>query len=194
MVLTLINDSLWHWVVGCFRSPYLYTISIGIPIYVGLLTLFVIANFGLATFMDPGIYPKGNHRSMLLLLFIWYQSLQLNVMHRGFITSDIDLGSRENISLFRPTHLTTPGFFSWSVKVVEKAILYSYKLKFMFKLPCYFKALWNPWSNMHLIAMIGVWNWKHLSIKFTIWKHNDMFEKKISSCCLFGFNFNNDSN
>ncbi|XP_060554455.1 palmitoyltransferase ZDHHC8B-like isoform X1 [Ruditapes philippinarum] len=43
-----------------FVFPYLLTITIGLPIYVGLLTLFVIANFGLATFMDPGIYPKAH--------------------------------------------------------------------------------------------------------------------------------------
>ncbi|KAL4223510.1 DHHC palmitoyltransferase [Mactra antiquata] len=43
-----------------FVFPYLLTISIALPIYVGLLTLFVIANFGLATFMDPGIYPKAH--------------------------------------------------------------------------------------------------------------------------------------
>ncbi|XP_045172761.1 palmitoyltransferase ZDHHC8-like isoform X2 [Mercenaria mercenaria] len=43
-----------------FVFPYLLSISIGLPIYVGLLTLFVIANFGLATFMDPGIYPKAH--------------------------------------------------------------------------------------------------------------------------------------
>lgn len=50
-----------NWIDPFFfsRAPYFYTISIGIVIYVGLLTVFVIANFGLATFMDPGIYPRG---------------------------------------------------------------------------------------------------------------------------------------
>ncbi|XP_052800674.1 palmitoyltransferase ZDHHC8B-like isoform X1 [Mya arenaria] len=43
-----------------FVSPYLYSISIGLPIYVGLTAIFVIANFGLATFMDPGVYPKAH--------------------------------------------------------------------------------------------------------------------------------------
>jgi len=177
MVLTLINDSLWHWVVGCFRSPYLYTISIGIPIYVGLLTLFVIANFGLATFMDPGIYPKGNHSSMLQLLFIWYQSLQLNVMHRGFITSDIDLGGRENISLLWPTHLTTPGFFSWSVKVVEKAILYSHKLKFLFKSPYYLRAL-TPGQTCIWLHWL-VYETENISQLSSQFENTIMFEKKI---------------
>ncbi|XP_070573357.1 palmitoyltransferase ZDHHC5-like isoform X1 [Ptychodera flava] len=32
--------------------------SIAIPIYEGILTIFVLANFLLATCMDPGIYPK----------------------------------------------------------------------------------------------------------------------------------------
>ncbi len=41
--------------------PYLYTsYGIGIPIYQGILTIFVVINFGLATFMDPGTYPRGN--------------------------------------------------------------------------------------------------------------------------------------
>lgn len=44
-----------------FVCPYLLqSISIGIPIYQGILTIFVIANFGLATFMDPGIYPRAH--------------------------------------------------------------------------------------------------------------------------------------
>ncbi|CAG2230833.1 ZDHHC5_8 [Mytilus edulis] len=43
------------------RCPYLLeAVSIGIPIYQGIVTVFVIANFGLATFMDPGIYPKAH--------------------------------------------------------------------------------------------------------------------------------------
>ncbi|XP_062610915.1 palmitoyltransferase ZDHHC8B-like isoform X1 [Saccostrea cucullata] len=36
----------------------LYTLAI--PIYEGILTLFVILNFGLATFMDPGYYPRAH--------------------------------------------------------------------------------------------------------------------------------------
>ncbi|XP_052073861.1 palmitoyltransferase ZDHHC8B-like isoform X1 [Mytilus californianus] len=44
-----------------FVCPYLLeAVSIGIPIYQGIVTVFVIANFGLATFMDPGIYPKAH--------------------------------------------------------------------------------------------------------------------------------------
>ena len=42
-----------------FRMPYLYQYSIAIPIYQGLLALFAVINFGLATFMDPGTYPRG---------------------------------------------------------------------------------------------------------------------------------------
>lgn len=36
----------------------LYTLAI--PIYEGILTLFVLLNFGLATFMDPGYYPRAH--------------------------------------------------------------------------------------------------------------------------------------
>ncbi|XP_069135252.1 palmitoyltransferase ZDHHC5-A-like isoform X2 [Argopecten irradians] len=44
-----------------FICPYLlHQFSIAIPIYQGILCLFVIANFGLATFMDPGIYPSAH--------------------------------------------------------------------------------------------------------------------------------------
>ena len=49
-----------------FRCPYLYDqYTIGIPIYTGLLAIFVIANFGLATFMDPGTYPKGKYENQV---------------------------------------------------------------------------------------------------------------------------------
>lgn len=30
-----------------------------VPAYQGVITFFVIANFTLATFMDPGVIPKG---------------------------------------------------------------------------------------------------------------------------------------
>ena len=30
-----------------------------IAIYQAILTMYVIVNFGMATFMDPGVYPKG---------------------------------------------------------------------------------------------------------------------------------------
>jgi len=38
---------------------YIEKHSIWIPIGEGLLTFIVIANFTLATFMDPGVIPKG---------------------------------------------------------------------------------------------------------------------------------------
>ncbi|KAK6192540.1 hypothetical protein SNE40_003990 [Patella caerulea] len=38
----------------------LLTYSIGIPIFAGILTIFVLANLCMATFMDPGIYPKAH--------------------------------------------------------------------------------------------------------------------------------------
>lgn len=43
-----------------FVGPYLLSLSLALPICVGLLELYVIANFGLATFMDPGIYPRAH--------------------------------------------------------------------------------------------------------------------------------------
>lgn len=35
-----------------FRHPW-------VPAYQGVITFFVLANFTLATFMDPGVIPKG---------------------------------------------------------------------------------------------------------------------------------------
>ncbi|XP_006815740.1 palmitoyltransferase ZDHHC5-like [Saccoglossus kowalevskii] len=41
-----------------FPCPTLAEVSLAIPIYEGIVTIFVLANFFLATFMDPGVYPK----------------------------------------------------------------------------------------------------------------------------------------
>ncbi|XP_022253191.1 palmitoyltransferase ZDHHC5-like [Limulus polyphemus] len=49
-----------------FAFPCLYLACeyhIAIPIVQGVITLFVLANFSLATFMDPGIIPKANPES-----------------------------------------------------------------------------------------------------------------------------------
>ncbi|KAG2464384.1 ZDHC5 Palmitoyltransferase, partial [Polypterus senegalus] len=41
------------------RCPWLtQTFSLAIPIYNGIIFLFVLANFSMATFMDPGIFPR----------------------------------------------------------------------------------------------------------------------------------------
>lgn len=43
------------------RCPWLTkAISPAIPVYNGLVFLFVLANFSMATFMDPGVFPRGN--------------------------------------------------------------------------------------------------------------------------------------
>ncbi|KAJ8269403.1 hypothetical protein COCON_G00120100 [Conger conger] len=43
----------------CFTCPWLSDrFSIGIPIYNGVVFLFVLANFCMATFMDPGVFPR----------------------------------------------------------------------------------------------------------------------------------------
>ncbi|KAF7710201.1 palmitoyltransferase ZDHHC5-A [Silurus meridionalis] len=43
----------------CFTCPWLSeTFSVAIPIYNGIIFLFVLANFCMATFMDPGIFPR----------------------------------------------------------------------------------------------------------------------------------------
>ncbi|XP_048237294.1 palmitoyltransferase ZDHHC5-A-like isoform X1 [Haliotis rufescens] len=59
----------WSLILGCtslyfvFVCRYLMntsTYALAIPVYQGILTIFVLANLFLATFMDPGIYPKAH--------------------------------------------------------------------------------------------------------------------------------------
>ncbi|KAL8180272.1 UNVERIFIED_CONTAM: putative palmitoyltransferase zdhhc8 [Gekko kuhli] len=43
------------------RCPWLTrAVSPAIPLYNGLVFLFVIANFSMATFMDPGVFPRAD--------------------------------------------------------------------------------------------------------------------------------------
>ncbi|KAI7810642.1 putative zinc finger protein [Triplophysa rosa] len=43
----------------CFTCPWLSEqFSVAVPIYNGIMFLFVLANFCMATFMDPGIFPR----------------------------------------------------------------------------------------------------------------------------------------
>lgn len=44
------------------RCPWLSEyFSCVIPIYVAVIFLFTLANFSMATFMDPGVFPRGKH-------------------------------------------------------------------------------------------------------------------------------------
>lgn len=48
------------------RCPWLTkAISPAIPLYNGLVFLFVLANFSMATFMDPGVFPRGNRNGAI---------------------------------------------------------------------------------------------------------------------------------
>lgn len=50
------------------RCPWLTkVISPAVPLYNGLVFLFVLANFSMATFMDPGVYPRGLYCLVLYL-------------------------------------------------------------------------------------------------------------------------------
>lgn len=52
------------------RCPWLTkAISPAIPVYNGLVFLFVLANFSMATFMDPGVFPRGNRK------WVWWVPL-----------------------------------------------------------------------------------------------------------------------
>lgn len=50
------------------RCPWLseYFSSV-IPIYIAVIFLFTLANFCMATFMDPGVFPRGKHMWTVLL-------------------------------------------------------------------------------------------------------------------------------
>lgn len=42
------------------RCPWLTrAVSPAVPVYNGIIFLFVLANFSMATFMDPGVFPRG---------------------------------------------------------------------------------------------------------------------------------------
>lgn len=62
-----------------YRCPALIDFSLlytlAIPIYEGILTLFVLLNFGLATFMDPGYYPRGNFFQSCIFLSFYIKIL-----------------------------------------------------------------------------------------------------------------------
>lgn len=51
------------------RCQYFYRIP-WIPALQGVITFFVIANFTLATFMDPGVIPKGLYLFIYLFFFL----------------------------------------------------------------------------------------------------------------------------
>lgn len=66
----LSHESRWFCIVSSLvsvcRCPGLSLyISPIIPIYNAVVFLFVLANFSMATFMDPGIFPRGESCSRL---------------------------------------------------------------------------------------------------------------------------------
>ncbi|XP_074643991.1 palmitoyltransferase ZDHHC8B-like isoform X2 [Tubulanus polymorphus] len=54
----LLGATVLFFVFGCPYLALVYTLAI--PIYQGIISIFVIANFAMATFMDPGTYPKAH--------------------------------------------------------------------------------------------------------------------------------------
>lgn len=61
-----------------------------IPIYNGVIFLFVLANFCMATFMDPGIFPRGSE--------VWVMSpgAPLSLLPVAFMMLKLGLRSHEN--------------------------------------------------------------------------------------------------
>lgn len=69
-----------------FRCPHLVN-NYGalLAVYQSLVTIYVVANFGLATFMDPGTYPRGR---------FWFLRLCLALIGWWFINSSWRWGQR----------------------------------------------------------------------------------------------------
>lgn len=72
-----------------FRCPYLTAVyTVAVPIVQGILTFLVILNFARATFMDPGILPRGK---FLMLNCAVYNNWLSNFMRCRIITVRLDL-------------------------------------------------------------------------------------------------------
>lgn len=54
-----------------FRAQYYLADHPWVPACQGVITFFVLANFTLATFMDPGVIPKGEWTSCFGAIFFW---------------------------------------------------------------------------------------------------------------------------
>lgn len=91
--------SLWWWWMGrnylirpkeplsiiflLHRCPWLTkAISPAIPVYNGLVFLFVLANFSMATFMDPGVFPRGKRKwDWWVVLFFFFFPLVIFLVY-----------------------------------------------------------------------------------------------------------------
>lgn len=66
-----------------------------VPAYQGVITFFVLANFSLATFMDPGVIPKGTflcndiYLTFLFLFFLYFVTI-LSTPHIRIRTASPD--------------------------------------------------------------------------------------------------------
>lgn len=60
LFLTTVYVSKIRRILFCYRAQYYIPQHPWVPAYQGVITFFVVANFTLATFMDPGVIPKGN--------------------------------------------------------------------------------------------------------------------------------------
>lgn len=53
--------------------------TIGIPILQSIITIFVIVNFALATFVNPGVIPKGNFHVVFKFSLIFALTVIFNL-------------------------------------------------------------------------------------------------------------------
>ena len=92
----------YHCCLCTCSCPYLtmaYSILIGV--YQGILTMYVVINFGMATFMDPGVYPKGNCISFFYhtvpckhgIIMLWPFCLSACLSHALSVSECINISS-----------------------------------------------------------------------------------------------------
>lgn len=105
-----------------FRCPWLSErFSVAVPIYNGVIFLFVLANFCMATFMDPGIFPRGECMDGRMYCILSPNTL-LNTVCSMFVYKAVSLLIQSIKSLFIHTHKKIPcSFNSILIIIISKS-------------------------------------------------------------------------
>lgn len=96
--------------VSHYRCQYFFFKHPWAPAFQGVITFFVIANFTLATFMDPGVIPKGKGSTNSVAIRVvapYYIDIPINVMQWHDESAMIDFVFLISYSLFRSHFSTT---------------------------------------------------------------------------------------
>lgn len=67
-------------------SEYLSSV---IPIYCAVIFLFSLANFSMATFMDPGVFPRGKHAQAVMPETVNYHVIRMHYMFVALFRRDV---------------------------------------------------------------------------------------------------------